>query len=177
VPADDLKTCLSSMIDQCSEMRARSQWLTENTKDAFALGVAAHLRENVRNMDKLTLQLAQELSGLGVLPKIWENRTMDKLIGRIVKRNDAFFEIKEILPPMPDHKELGQMLRLMDMDTGEETTCHFLGSIRDGDLSLVPTTFPRDRLDKLRAFYRLRNEAHDIEMDLLTWDAETAPTN
>lgn len=102
---------------------------------------------------------------------------MDKLIGRIVKWNSAFFEIKEVLPPMADHQKLGQMLRLRDMETGEESTAHFLGSIYDGDYILVPETFPRDRLDKLRAFYRLRDEAHEIEMDLLTWDAETAPTN
>lgn len=101
---------------------------------------------------------------------------MDKLIGRIVKYGTTFFEIKEILPPLPDHPDLGERLRVRDLETGEDSE-NFLASVHDGSWLLVPATFPRDRLDKLRAYYRAMPEAHEIEMDLLTWEDTATPAN
>jgi len=93
--------------------------------------------------------------------------TDDELVGRKIfhDRSYSVMEILAVDPPMENAEDMGPVLKLRHLDTGNETSCNWVSEVGK-EFILLPEGYPQENIDKLHQFSKLQSEVHDIVMDI-----------
>jgi len=93
--------------------------------------------------------------------------TKSEIVGRTVfaKKEDGFFVVEGVYPPMEACIEMGETISLIDCATGETSCVHWLSEIGE-NFVLLPHDFPRSEIDRFNRAVAERDAATEVILDI-----------